>query len=77
VVDGNVGLGALLVADHPVEHGWGGWGRWSGWGGENGWFTSHNHPVALGTNEACFPADAASGSPTKATSRTPAEGASR
>jgi phage shock protein PspC (stress-responsive transcriptional regulator) len=69
VVDGNVGLGALLVADHPVEHGSGGWGRWGGWGGENGWFTSHNHPVALGTNEACFPGEG--------TSRIPAEGASR
>jgi phage shock protein PspC (stress-responsive transcriptional regulator) len=77
MVDGNVGLGALLVAGHPVEHGWGGWGRWGGWGGENGWFTSHNHPVALGTNEACFPADTASGSPTQGTSRIPAERASR
>ncbi len=77
VVDGNVGLGTLLVADHPVEHGWGGWGRWGGWGGENGWFTSHYHPVALGTNEACFPADTASGSSAQGTSRIPAEGASR
>jgi phage shock protein PspC (stress-responsive transcriptional regulator) len=77
VVDGNVGLGALLVADHPVEHGLGGWGRWGGWGGENGWFTSHNHPVALGSNEACFPADATSGSLAEGTSRIPAEGASR
>jgi phage shock protein PspC (stress-responsive transcriptional regulator) len=51
VVDGNVGLGALLVADHPVERGWNGWG----WGGEGGWFASHAHPVELGTNEACFP----------------------
>jgi phage shock protein PspC (stress-responsive transcriptional regulator) len=51
VVDGNVGLGALLVADHPVEH---------GWGGEGGWFASHAHPVALGTNEACFPSAGAS-----------------
>jgi phage shock protein PspC (stress-responsive transcriptional regulator) len=82
LVDGNVGLGALLVADHPVEHGWGGWGRW---GGENGWFSSHNHPVALGTNEACFPgeaasrsaAEAASGLPSVGASRIPAEGASR
>jgi phage shock protein PspC (stress-responsive transcriptional regulator) len=74
VVDGNVGLGALLVADHPVEHGWGDWGRW---GGEGSWFASHNHPVALGTNEACFPADAASGSPAEGTNRIPAEGASR
>ncbi len=47
VVDGNVGLGALLVADHSVEHGWG------GWGGGGGWFASHAHPAALGTNEAC------------------------
>jgi phage shock protein PspC (stress-responsive transcriptional regulator) len=77
VVDGNVGLGALLVADHPVEHGWGGWGRWSGWGGENGWFTSHYHPVALGTNEACFPALSASGSPAAGTSPISAEGANR
>ncbi len=77
VVDGNVGLGTLLVADHPVERGWGGWGRWDGWGGENGWFASHNHPVALGTNEACFPADAANGSPAAGTGRIPAEGASR
>jgi phage shock protein PspC (stress-responsive transcriptional regulator) len=73
VVDGNVGLGALLVADHPVERGWNGWG----WGSEGGWFASHNHPIALGTNEACFPADAASGSPTEGTSHIPAEGASR
>jgi phage shock protein PspC (stress-responsive transcriptional regulator) len=77
VVDGNVGLGALLVADHPVEHGWGGWGRWGGWGGEDGWFTSHNHPVALGTNEACFPAHTTSGSPAEGTGRIPAERASR
>jgi phage shock protein PspC (stress-responsive transcriptional regulator) len=48
VVDGNVGLGALLVADHPVEHGW------NDWGGEGGWFASHAHHVALGTNEACL-----------------------
>jgi hypothetical protein len=77
------------VADHPVERGWNGWG----WGGEGGWFASHNHPVALGTNEACFPVDAASGSltegtsgvpsdaangsPASGTSRIPAEGASR
>jgi phage shock protein PspC (stress-responsive transcriptional regulator) len=73
VVDGNVGLGALLVADHPVERGWNGWG----WGGEGGWFASHNHPIALGTNEACFPANAPSGSPAEGTSRIPAEGASR
>jgi phage shock protein PspC (stress-responsive transcriptional regulator) len=60
LVDGTVGLGALLVAHHPVEHGWGGWGRLGGWGGENGWFTAHDHPVALGTNEACFTAAGAS-----------------
>jgi phage shock protein PspC (stress-responsive transcriptional regulator) len=64
LVDGNVGLGALLVADHPVEHGVGSWGRWGGWGGEDGWFTAHQHPVALGTNEACFPARAAGSSST-------------
>jgi phage shock protein PspC (stress-responsive transcriptional regulator) len=77
VVDGNVGLGALLVADHPVERGWGGWGRWGGWGGENGWFTSHNHPVALGTNEACFPAEGTSGSPANAVNGSPAEATGR
>ena len=77
VLDGSVGLGALLVADHPIEHGWGGWGRWGGWGGEGGWFASHNHTVALGTNEACFPADTASDSPAEGTGRIPAEGASR
>lgn len=54
VVDGNVGLGALLVADHPVEHGWG------GWSGEGGWFASHAHPAALGTNEACLASTEAS-----------------
>jgi phage shock protein PspC (stress-responsive transcriptional regulator) len=59
LIDGNVGLGALLVTDHPVEHGWGGWRRWGGWG-EGGWFASHSHPVALGTNEACFAATGAS-----------------
>jgi phage shock protein PspC (stress-responsive transcriptional regulator) len=48
VVDGNVGLGALLVVDRPVER------SWNGWGGEGGWFASHAHPAALGTNEACF-----------------------
>jgi phage shock protein PspC (stress-responsive transcriptional regulator) len=77
LVEGNVGLGALLVANHPVEHDWGGWGRWGGWGGENGWLASHNHPVALGSNEACFTADAAGASPTKATGPIPAEKASR
>jgi phage shock protein PspC (stress-responsive transcriptional regulator) len=66
VVDGNVGLGALLVADHPIEHGW---GRWGGWGGEDGWFTSHYHPVALGANEACFSAVGASHSSAVGASR--------
>jgi phage shock protein PspC (stress-responsive transcriptional regulator) len=54
VLDGNVGLGALLVADHPVERAWNGWG---GWGGE---FGSHFHPDAYGTNEACSPSVKAS-----------------
>jgi phage shock protein PspC (stress-responsive transcriptional regulator) len=54
VLDGNVGLGALLVADHPIERAWNGW---SGWGGE---FGSHAHPDAFGTNEACYPAVGAS-----------------
>jgi hypothetical protein len=76
-VDGHVGLGALLVADHPVEHGWGGWGRWGGWGGEDGWFSSHDHPIALGTNEACFPVHGTSGSSADAASGLPSEGASR
>jgi phage shock protein PspC (stress-responsive transcriptional regulator) len=49
VLEGNVGLGALLVADHPIERAWNGWG---GWGGG---FGSHDHPGALGTNEACLP----------------------
>jgi hypothetical protein len=44
VLDGQVGLGALLVADHPIEHAWGGWG---------GWGASHFHGDDLGTNEAC------------------------
>jgi phage shock protein PspC (stress-responsive transcriptional regulator) len=44
VLEGRVGLGALLVADHPIEHAWGGWG---------GWGASHFHPDDLGTNEAC------------------------
>jgi phage shock protein PspC (stress-responsive transcriptional regulator) len=51
VLDGHVGLGALLVADHPVERGWNGWG----WGDDgDGWFASHAHPAELGTNEACL-----------------------
>jgi hypothetical protein len=49
VLDGNVGLGALLVADHPIERAWNGWGDW---GGE---FGSHVHPDSYGSNEACFP----------------------
>jgi phage shock protein PspC (stress-responsive transcriptional regulator) len=47
VLSGEVGLGALLVADHPIEHGW------RGWGGEGGWFGAHSHAGDLGTNEAC------------------------
>jgi phage shock protein PspC (stress-responsive transcriptional regulator) len=54
VLDGNVGLGALLVADRPVERAWNGWG---GWGGALG---SHFHPDAYGTNAACRPSVAAS-----------------
>jgi phage shock protein PspC (stress-responsive transcriptional regulator) len=51
VLDGNVGLGALLVADHPIERDGNGWGGWGGGGG--GWFGSHVHREELGTNEAC------------------------
>ncbi|HXB65073.1 MAG TPA: PspC domain-containing protein [Solirubrobacteraceae bacterium] len=54
VLDGNVGLGALLVADHPVERAWNGWGSWGGG------FGGHFHPDALGTNEACLPSVGAS-----------------
>jgi len=54
VLDGSVGLGVLLVADHPVERAWNGWG---GWGGE---FASHVHPAAYGSNEACLPSVGAS-----------------
>jgi phage shock protein PspC (stress-responsive transcriptional regulator) len=53
-LDGNVGLGTLLVADHPVESSWRGWGDW---GDE---FGSHVHPNAFGTNEACLPSTGAS-----------------
>jgi phage shock protein PspC (stress-responsive transcriptional regulator) len=53
VLDGNIGLGALLVADHPIEPAGNGWGSWGDWGGGGGWFGSHVHPDALGTNEAC------------------------
>lgn len=51
VLDGSVGLGALLVADHPIER------AWNGWGGE---FGSHVHPDAYGTNKACLPSTGAS-----------------
>jgi phage shock protein PspC (stress-responsive transcriptional regulator) len=44
VLSGDVGLGALLVADHPIERGWYGGG---------GWFGTHSHAGELGTNEAC------------------------
>lgn len=54
VVNGNVGLGALLVADHPIERGW------NGWGGGGSWFASHAHPAALGSDEACFRSGSAS-----------------
>ncbi len=47
VLSGDVGLGALLVADHPIEHGW------RGWNGGGGWFGAHSHPGELGTDEAC------------------------
>jgi phage shock protein PspC (stress-responsive transcriptional regulator) len=53
VLDGSVGLGALLVADHPVERAWNGWGDWGGGLG------SHFHPDAYGTNNACYPEGAA------------------
>jgi phage shock protein PspC (stress-responsive transcriptional regulator) len=47
MVAGRIGLGALLVANHPVERAWNGWGGWdSGFG-------SHVHRADLGTNEAC------------------------
>lgn len=45
VLSGQVGLGALLVADHPIERGWYGGG---------GWFGAHSHSGELGTNEACY-----------------------
>jgi phage shock protein PspC (stress-responsive transcriptional regulator) len=44
VLNGDVGLGALLVADHPIERDWNGGG---------GWFGAHSHAGELGTNEAC------------------------
>ena len=66
VLDGNVGLGALLVADHPIERAGNGWGSWGDWGGGGGWFGSHAHPDALGRNEACD-APVAAGSASAAT----------
>ena len=36
VLNGDVGLGALLVADHPIEHGWKAEGR--------GWLVRHSLP---------------------------------
>jgi phage shock protein PspC (stress-responsive transcriptional regulator) len=51
VLDGRVGLGALLVADRPFDRGW------NGWGGEGG---SGFQPSAYGTNEACRPSVGAS-----------------
>jgi phage shock protein PspC (stress-responsive transcriptional regulator) len=54
VLEGHVGLGALLVADRPVERAWNGWG---GWGGELG---NHFHPGVYGTNAACRPSVGAS-----------------
>jgi phage shock protein PspC (stress-responsive transcriptional regulator) len=82
VLDGNVGLGTLLVADHPIERVGNGWGGWNGGGG---WFGSHVHREALGTNEACdAPVAAGSASvanPTVAVGRParidPSAGASR
>jgi phage shock protein PspC (stress-responsive transcriptional regulator) len=44
VLSGQLGLGALLVADHPIERGW--------YGG-HGWFGAHSHPGELGANDAC------------------------
>jgi phage shock protein PspC (stress-responsive transcriptional regulator) len=44
VLNGDVGLGALLVADHPIER---------GWNGGDGWFGAPSHAGELGTNEAC------------------------
>ncbi len=57
VLDGRVGLGTLLVADHPIERAWNAWNGWGGWGGG---FGSHAHPYANGTNEACLPSAGAS-----------------
>ena len=45
VLDAQVGIGALFVADRPFEHSWGGLGS-SGSGFQ---------PGAYGTNEACYP----------------------
>jgi phage shock protein PspC (stress-responsive transcriptional regulator) len=53
LLNGDIGLGTLLVADHPIEH-----GR-NSWNGGGGWFGAHSHPAELGANEACdFPAGA-------------------
>jgi phage shock protein PspC (stress-responsive transcriptional regulator) len=52
-LDADVGLGSLLVADHPIARGGHGWG---GWGAGGSWFAGHAHPAALGTNGACFSA---------------------
>jgi phage shock protein PspC (stress-responsive transcriptional regulator) len=54
VLDGRVGLGALLLADRPIERAWNGGG---GWGGG---FGSYAYPNAYGTNEACLPSAEAS-----------------
>jgi phage shock protein PspC (stress-responsive transcriptional regulator) len=53
VVDGSVGLGTLLVANHPIQR------AWNGWGG-SGWFGNHAHPSGFGSNEACLPSAGAS-----------------
>jgi phage shock protein PspC (stress-responsive transcriptional regulator) len=45
VLDANVGLGALFVADRPFDQGWNGWGSNGGSGFQ---------PGAYGTNEACY-----------------------
>jgi hypothetical protein len=50
VLDAHVGLGALFVADHPVDYGW-------GWGSDGG---SGFRPGAYGTNDACYPSLGAS-----------------
>ncbi|MGH2903481.1 MAG: hypothetical protein ACRDK7_07860 [Solirubrobacteraceae bacterium] len=52
VLEGSVGLGALLVADHPIER------AGNGWNGRGGWGAAHFHGDTLGANEACLPAAA-------------------